>query len=165
MTMPDMLVKLYDLPSVTPLLEKLEAENITIRRPIGPENYAVIRWINENFGPDWAGEAENAFFRSPKGVFIAVQKLPKKKAEVLGFACYDATVKGFFGPTGVREDARGKGIGAALLLATLHGMKDEGYGYGIIGGAGPVDFYKKCCGAVPIEGSSPGVYYGMVTIE
>ena len=163
--MPDMLVKLYELPPVTPYLEKLDKENITIRRPIGPENYAVIRWINENFGPDWAGEAENAFFRSPKGIFVAVRKLPKQKAEVLGFACYDATVKGFFGPTGVSKAERGKGIGVALLLAALHGMKDEGYGYGIIGGAGPVDFYKKCCGAIPIEDSSPGVYKNMVTIE
>ena len=163
--MPDMLVKLYELPSVTPFLEKLSKENITIRRPIGPENYAVIRWINENFGPGWAGEAENAFFHTPKGIYIAVRKLPKQKAEILGFACYDATVKGFFGPTGVNKAERGKGIGVALLLATLQGMKDEGYGYGIIGGAGPVDFYKKGCGAIPIENSSPGVYKDMVTIE
>ena len=51
----------------------------------------------------------------------------------------------------------------ALLLATLHGMKDTGYGYGVIGGAGPVDFYKKCCGAIVIEDSTPGVYRWMVT--
>ena len=110
-------------------------------------------------------EAPRIEYRDPpKGVFIAVRKEPKQKAEVLGFACYDATVKGFFGPTGVAKAERGKGIGVALLLATLHGMKDEGYGYGVIGGAGPVDFYKKCCGAIPIEGSSPGVYRNMVTI-
>ena len=53
--------------------------------------------------------------------------------------------------------------GIALLLATLHGMKDAGYGYGVIGGAGPVDFYKKCCGAIVIEDSTPGVYRWMVT--
>lgn len=163
--MPDMLVKLYTLPPVQPHLDKMKERNIEIRRPIGPENYAVSKWINENFGPDWAGEAENAFFLSPKGVYIAVRKVPGQKAEILGFACYDATVKGFFGPTGVAEAERGQGIGVALLLATLHGMKDNGYGYGIIGGAGPVDFYKKCCGAIPIDGSSPGVYRHMVTIE
>lgn len=163
--MPDMLVKLYELPPVEPHLEKLREQNIEVRRPIGPENYAVINWIREHFDAGWAGEAENAFFLSPKGVYIAVRKEPKQKPEILGFACYDATVKGFFGPTGVAKEERGKGIGLALLLATLHGMKDVGYGYGVIGGAGPVDFYKKCCGAIPIEGSSPGVYRWMVSSD
>ena len=161
--MPDMLVKLYELPPVEPHLEKLRALNIEIRRPIGPENYAVINWIRDNFDAGWAGEAENAFFQAPKSMFIAVRKMPHEKPEILGFACYDATVKGFFGPTGVGEKERGQGIGLALLLATLHGMKDAGYGYGVIGGAGPVDFYKKCCGAIVIEDSTPGVYRWMVT--
>ena len=161
--MPDMLVKLYELPPVEPHLEKLRALNIEIRRPIGPENYAVINWIRDNFDAGWAGEAENAFFQAPKSMFIAVRKMPHEKPEILGFACYDATVKGFFGPTGVGEKERGQGIGLALLLAALHGMKDAGYGYGVIGGAGPVDFYKKCCGAIVIEDSTPGVYRWMVT--
>ena len=161
--MPDMLVKLYELPPVEPHLEKLRALNIEIRRPIGPENYAVINWIRDHFGPGWAGEAENAFFQAPKSMFIAVRKMPHEKPDILGFACYDATVKGFFGPTGVDEKERGQGIGLALLLAALHGMKDTGYGYGVIGGAGPVDFYKKCCGAIVIEDSTPGVYRWMVT--
>ena len=57
---------------------------------------------------------------------------------------------------------RRQGIGRALLLACLHGMWEEGYGYGIIGSAGPVDFYKKTVGAIVIEDSSPGVYRGML---
>ncbi len=56
-------------------------------------------------------------------------------------------MKGFFGPTGVDESARGKGIGHALLLKTLLDMRDQGYGYAIIGGAGPVDFYQRSVGA------------------
>ncbi|MCQ2432313.1 MAG: GNAT family N-acetyltransferase [Clostridia bacterium] len=160
--MADLLVKLYELPALAPAVDALAAKNIIIRRPIGPENYAVIAWIKEYFGAGWAGEAENAFFRSPKGVFIAVNQEEGKEPEMLGFACYDATVKGFFGPTGVKPEARHQGIGGALLLACLHAMHDEGYGYGIIGSAGPVDFYKKMCGAVVIEGSDPGVYRGML---
>ena len=157
--MSDLLVKLYELPSAEPYIQKMKEMGITIRRPIGPENYAVIRWIDKHFGPGWAGEAENAFFRSPKGMFIAVRD---KDSAMLGFGCYDATVKGFFGPTGVDEAERGKGIGSAILMACLQGMKEEGYGYAIIGSAGPVDFYKKICGATVIEGSSPGVYEGML---
>lgn len=157
--MPDLLVKLYELPELTPFLDKMKEEGVTVRRPIGPENYAVIAWIREHFGAGWAGEAENSFFRSPKGIFIAQDDAT---GEMLGFACYDATVKGFFGPTGVDENARHRGIGSALLLSCLRAMWEEGYGYGVIGSAGPVDFYRKICGATVIENSSPGVYKGML---
>ncbi len=160
--MGDMLVKLYDLPDVAPHIADMRQKGIVIRKPIGPENYAVISWIRDNFGYGWASESENAFFRDIKSIYIAQREETK---EILGFACYDATVKGFFGPTGVAEKERGQGIGAALLLACLTAMRDEGYGYGVIGGAGPVDFYKKICGAVPIEGSKPGVYKGMVKLK
>ncbi len=69
--MSDYLVKLYDLPPLFQFMEKVNNNGITIRRPIGPEKYAVI------------------------------------------------------------------------------------------GGVGPVEFYKKLCGATLIEGSSPGIYKGM----
>ena len=160
--MADLLVKLYELPPVYPLIEELESKNIIIRKPIGPENYHVIKWISEHFGSGWAAEAENSFFNDPKTIYIATREDENGKNKILGFACYDATVKGFFGPTGVAEEERGQGIGKALLLVCLHGLKDLGYGYGIIGSAGPVDFYKKCCNATVIDDSSPGVYKGML---
>jgi hypothetical protein len=37
-------------------------------------------------------------------------------------------------------------------------MASIGYGYAIIGGVGPTEFYEKVVRAVPIEGSSPGIY-------
>ena len=60
------------------------------------------------------------------------------------------------------ESLRGKGAGAALLLACLHDMATLGYGYAVIGGAGPVAFYEKVCGATVIEGSVPGIYKDML---
>ena len=155
--MADMLVKLYELPPIHERIEALAQQGITIKRPIGPENYAVIEWISENFAKIWAGESENAFFRSPRSIFVAT-----RGTELLGFACYDATAKGFFGPTGVLKDERKKGIGAALLLSCLYAMRDEGYGYAIIGGVGPVDFYSKICGATLIEPVSRGIYKDML---
>ena len=80
---------------------------------------------------------------------------------VLGFACYDATAKDFFGPTGVMESQRGKGIGAALLIACMQAMAAEGYAYAVIGGAGPVAFYEKVVGATVIPDSVPGPYRDM----
>jgi GNAT superfamily N-acetyltransferase len=79
---------------------------------------------------------------------------------LIGIACYDATRRGMFGPEGVHEAYRGRGIGKALLLACLHAMKDERYAYAVIGWAGPVEFYAKTVGATVIEGSEPGVYRG-----
>lgn len=151
--MSDLLVKLYNLPPLWPEIEKMERIGVTIRKPIGPENYGVIAWIKEYFGAGWASEAENAFFNDPKTIFIA-----ERDGKMLGFACVDATVRGFFGPTGVDPAERHKGIGKALLLASLYCLKDMGYGYGVIGSAGPVDFYAKCCGATVIPDSEPGVY-------
>jgi GNAT superfamily N-acetyltransferase len=85
--------------------------------------------------------------------------------QLLGFGCYEATCKNFFGPTGVNEHTRGKGVGKALLLACLQAMRAEGYAYAIIGGVGPAEFYAKIAGAVLIEGSTPGIFGGMLKDE
>ena len=122
-----------------------------------PELGLVTDWIKERFSVWWASEATVAFSRQPPSCFVAV-----KDGKLIGFACYDATARGFFGPTGVDEAARGDGVGHALLLASLLDMRAQGYGYGIIGGAGPVDFYVRSVGAIPIEGSVPGIYAGLL---
>jgi len=77
---------------------------------------------------------------------------------VIGFAAYECTARGFFGPTGVAERHRSKGIGEALLLAALHGLREMGYVYAVIGAAGPVDFYEKKVGAVVIPFGNSGFY-------
>jgi len=41
-------------------------------------------------------------------------------------------------------------------------MRAEGYGYTLIGGFEPAEFYAKSVGARLIEDSSPGVYRGML---
>ena len=56
---------------------------------------------------------------------------------------------------------RGRGLGTALLLASLWGLADLGYAYGIIGAAGPVEFYHKTVGAIVIPDSEPGTYPGV----
>ena len=65
------------------------------------------------------------------------------------------------GPTGVAEKMRGRGIGTALLLACLYGLQDLGYTYAIIGGAGPVDFYKNAVGAIDIPIDEGKGIYGL----
>jgi GNAT superfamily N-acetyltransferase len=78
--------------------------------------------------------------------------------KLVGFAAYECTRRAFFGPTGVAPDARGKGIGNALLLASLWSLREMGYVYAIIGNAGPVRFYQQTVGAIIIPDSEPGIY-------
>lgn len=151
--MPDLLVKLYSLPAAGPAAEKLAAAGIEIKRAIGPERRVVTDWILAKFSKCWASEADCAFSQIPVTCFVAV-----KGGKPIGFACYDTTAKGFFGPIGVDKAERCGGLGKALLLRTLEAMREAGYGYAAIGWAGPVDFFKKTAGAVVIEDSEPGVY-------
>ena len=94
-----------------------------------------------------------SFARQPVSVFVAtIQR------ELVGFAAYECTRRGFFGPTGVIPAAQGKGIGKALVLASLWALREMGYVYAIIGAAGPVRFYQKAVGAIIIPDSEPGIY-------
>ena len=131
----DMLVKLYELKADPALDKRIAEQGITIRRVLAPELSALTAWIEPRFGSGWVAEATVATMRQPPTCFIAIQN-----DELIGFACHDATAKGFFGPTGVDTAARGKGVGHALLLTTLLDMYAQGYAYGVIGGAGPMEF-------------------------
>lgn len=151
--MTDMLVKLYNLPEFSPSLAYQVPAEIKIRKPICAEKSIVLAWVRENFSMRWADEMEGAVSRSPVSCYIAQQE-----QQIVGFACYDASALGFFGPTGVAEAWRGRGIGKALLLACLLEMKLKGYGYAIIGWAGPQEFYEKAVGALAIPDSTPGIW-------
>lgn len=155
--MPDMLVKLYTLPDLAPHLARQRQAGVEIRRALPPEKHLVTAWVGERFSTGWASECEVAFAHQPVSCFLAV-----REQSLLGFACYDATCRGFFGPTGVDEAARGSGIGTALLLACLEAMAAQGYGYAIIGAAGPTDYYAKTVGAIEIPDSWPGIYRGLL---
>ena len=148
--MPDMLVPLYRLPSQGAL-----PEGVTLRPALPFEAHEVLAFVAVHFGQKWVDECTVALAARPARLLIATEG-----THLLGFACYDVTFRGFFGPTGVAPEARGKGLGKALLLAALHRLRDDGFAYGIIGGAGPVAFYQETCGATPIPDSDTGAYSG-----
>lgn len=77
-----------------------------------------------------------------------------EEGKLIGFACYDSSSKGFFGPIGVLEERRKENIGQALLIRTLNAMKE--YGYAIIGWVSDAEqFYRKTVGAEFIKGGNP----------
>lgn len=155
--MTDMLVKLYQLPPLEPTLEAQTTQGITVRRALAPEKHHVLAWVRQHFSEFWVSECDVAINNKPISCFIATLN-----DKLIGFGCYDSTCKGFFGPTGVSEEARGKGTGKALLIACLHDMRAQGYGYAVIGGVGPIDFYAKAVGATVIPDSTPSVYAGLL---
>ena len=140
--MPDMLVKLYDLPEQSPIGENLRAAGVEIRRALAPEKHILLDWVEEHFNKGWRSECDTSFSRQPISCFIAINN-----GRLVGFACYDVASMNIFGPTGVSETQRGLGIGKALLLRTLNAMRENGYAYAIVGGV------------VRAESSSP-VSYG-----
>lgn len=150
--MHDMLVRLYDLPSLEPALAAVARHGVMIKRAIAPDAPVILAWMHEHFA-NCAAEAQMALAHVPTRIFVA-----SRDGKVLGFACHDVTCLDFFGPEGVACGERGKGIGRALLLAALHAQRAQGYAYSIIGGVGPAAFYERTVGAVAIAGSTPGIY-------
>jgi GNAT superfamily N-acetyltransferase len=155
--MPDLLVNLLKLPPLEPILPELERAQIVIRRAQPFEIRKVRSFVERQFSPAWADEISVGFANKPVTVYIAVAE-----KEIVGFAAYECTRRSFFGPEGVSETVRGRGIGKALLLACLHGLRELGYVYGIIGRAGPIEFYQKTVGAIVIPDSDPGIYENLL---
>src|SRR3990172_4979093 len=151
--MPDMLVRLYDLPDASPYYQRTAAAGCTVRRADPWDRLRMRAFATKHFGELWSVEADRAYANTPITAYLATSG-----GDVVGFAVYECTRRGYFGPTGVREDLRGSGLGAALLFRCLESMREMGYGYAVIGGVGPAAFYEKVCGAFVIPGSEVGVY-------
>lgn len=150
--MPDMLVHLPDLPT------RPSSGKVLYRRANPWDKNTLCTWVCLNFSERWADCVEMALESRPVSCFVAVEPSEGDffRQTILGFACYDISGKGVFGPMGVKPSERKRGIGADILVETLHAMRNEGYVYGIIGQIGPADFYTKVVGATLIEKSDPG---------
>lgn len=152
--MTDLLIKLYDLPDFAEKLDKVKRQGILTRRARAHEKFQIVDWVRDQFGEGWAGECDVAFSRQPISCFIA-----SVEGEIAGFACHECTRRNFFGPLGIRENLRKKGIGAALLAKSLMDMASVGYAYAIVGDGGQgQEFYSRIVEVQPISGSTPGIY-------
>ncbi|MCB1888373.1 MAG: GNAT family N-acetyltransferase [Rhodocyclaceae bacterium] len=152
--MTDMLVRLYDLPGD----DAPVAPGVVVQRPLAADSHHVLAFVERHFAasaPGWVDECRCALAARPPTCFVAAEA-----GAVIGFACFDATARGLFGPVGVAPDARGRGVGRALLLACLRQMAADGYAYAVIGWAHSEAFYRRAVGAEPIAGSEPGLYAG-----
>ena len=160
--MADMLVKLYNIPNSHDIEKKLLKNGIRVKKALAPDRSKIIAFSRICAKDDYSDEVRAAFSNNPVTCYIAT-----REKELIGFACYEATARNFFGPMAVLESERKKGVGKALLLMALESMRELGYAYAIIGwpANSAVSFYKKCAGAIMIDEKSSGVYKRMVEID
>ena len=157
----DMLVRLYDLSPKPELDVKLKRQGVAIKRAMPADKSRVVLFVKNNFNDVWAQECSYTFSAHPVTCMIAVAE-----KHIVGFACYDAAAKNFFGPVGVHEKWRGRGVGEALLRSCLLSMREDGYGYAIVGRVeGAEEFYRKTVKAAVIRDSFPGVYRGLIEMD
>lgn len=153
----DMIVGLTNLPSYE------EVEGVRIKRAFVGDKDSILEFIGENFSKNWIYEAEHALLEPVSKCFIATEN-----GKVLGFACYDSSARGFFGPIGVLESERHRKIGKALLIRTLESMREYGYAYAIIGWVSSAEmFYRKTVGAEFIKNGNPenSVYSNLIMMN
>jgi predicted N-acetyltransferase YhbS len=148
-----MIVNLLTLPPLEPALDHAKHAGVIIRRAQPFELTQVRMFVTENFSAGWADEVSIGFANKPVSVFIAAFE-----KHLVGFAAFECTRRAFFGPLGVIKAMQGRGIGKALLIGCLRGLREMGYVYGIIGGVGPIAFYEEAVGAIVIPDSDPGIY-------
>ena len=158
----DMLVKLYQLPE-RDVFERMAQIGVSIKRAMALDKDKILGFVRTHFpgSPGWANECERALYMDPISCHIAV-----KDKQVIGFACYNATAKGVFGPLGVAESERNQRVGEALVRSCMISMRELGYAYAIIGWTGAYKFYERAVGAVVIEGTPPEttVYKNLVSM-
>lgn len=122
-----------------------------VRKANSSDLRKLVSFVSKEFGERWLHSIEYGFrtYKENVPIYIAEQE-----EVIVGFACYDVVrgKKGLFGPMGTAKQNRVKGVGKQLLHCSLHSMKQEGYEYAIIGQAGPIEFYERCCNArlIPI---------------
>ena len=131
----------YTFPNLT-------MNNVRVRKVIHSDRTDLLSFVETNFSPEWAQTIRGGFTKENMTMYIALND----KGNPVGFAAFDVyqNKKGYFGPMGVCKSSRVSGVGYSLLHHCLKEMKEVGYEYAIIGGAGPIEFYEKACNAVVI---------------
>ncbi|MHA1731367.1 MAG: GNAT family N-acetyltransferase [Promethearchaeota archaeon] len=124
-----------------------ELAGFEVRRAGSGERERVVSFAKKHFGlGTWPQEVDLSFRNTPPSTFIAVAP---DNDEIVGFATHSAFFPGSFGPTGIRKDLRGMGIGSVLLKWCAHDLRasriDQMEILWVVGDT--VKFYSKAIGA------------------
>jgi mycothiol synthase len=99
------------------------------------ERTAISAWMQEHW-PNWEAEVMRALDRST----LLISRDEKGMA---GFCAYDVNRGGVLGPTAVRGDLWGQGVGRPLIVGSLHRMRATGRRQAEISWVGPIRPYAR----------------------
>jgi len=114
---------------------------------VQPEDFDMLYdFVKQQFPNNtWAAEVKFSFNFNPPTTFIAKDT----NNNMVGWATHSQFYPGSFGPTGVKESLRGKGIGTILFLWCLWDIKQKGLHTSEIMwvDGNTIKFYSKVSGA------------------
>jgi len=117
----------------------LKDEGIIIKAAAKEDEDRVSKWVHETFWPPWDYETTLAFEGDEAGVWIAEDS----DKNLLGFSVYGGLEPTWFGPIGVVETARRRGIGSILLYRCVESMRSLGKRYISIPWTSNLFFYSQ----------------------
>lgn len=126
------------------LVDGLRQERIDVRRLERGDEAAFAAYLAASWGAGWQYQGLQALRcgREPIPGHLALAG-----DAVIGFAVYDVTRPGWFGPIGTAAERRGRSVGTALLHACLFDWQRQGRQRGEIAGIGPLYVYVTACDA------------------
>jgi GNAT superfamily N-acetyltransferase len=102
----------------------------------GPaERTEVEAWMHRHW-PNWAPEALRALERSTLVV-------SRDGDGIAGFCAFDVNRAAVLGPTAVRGELWGKGIGRPLIIGALHHIRARGHRHAEVAWVGPIRPYAR----------------------
>jgi GNAT superfamily N-acetyltransferase len=111
-------------PSVGPLTDTLGSAGIEVREATGANILPLLAFMEEHFA-HWVPDARRALGAIVRGeADTATLHVATDNGKIIGYA---QTQSERFGPFGVNEAYRGRGIGAVLLSRALMAMRSQGY--------------------------------------
>lgn len=123
---------------------RLASVDLRCERATEADEAALQCFFAEQFGEGWHAEALLAMRCDPPGLHLAW-----KGDRIVGFAAHSAMNAewGNFGPMGVCESVRKKGVGRILLYRCMQDLKAAGHASAVIPWIGPHRFYSDALGA------------------
>jgi mycothiol synthase len=127
---------------ISEAVTRLAGRGIVVRRATDADIPATAAFNLQTFSRGWQIEVDET-----RRFGIPPLNIALYQDQIVGFAAYDVTGYGRFGPTGTRPDMRQQGIGGVLLKMCMQQMIDRGDSIAEIAWAGPVAFYTREVGA------------------
>ena len=109
-----------------------------------------LAWLPEavarRFSDSWASEVDIALRMDRASVWYL-----GARTDLLGFAVNSLWARNAFGPMGVAESQRGRGLGAALLVRALRDLRVRGVERCVVAWIGPKEFYDRYMHTVSVQ--------------